>query len=138
MAFEADFFAGIRRVIMQVMFADGRIDPDEFETARDLHWQITGETLSEEVMRDEVFSLTGSTEEDLLQYLAVLSRNLNKSGKEMIVRTAYWVASGDEDVEESEESLVFRIGRALHMDRAQIRKVVEQSRPEDEQPGTWH
>lgn len=137
MAFEADFFAGIRRVIMQVMFADGRIDPDELETARDLHWQITGEHLSEDVMRDEVLSLRGSTEEDLLQYLAVLSRNLNKSGKEMIVRTAYWVASGDEDVEASEESLVYRIGRALHMDRAQIRTVMEQSEKGDG-PEVWH
>ena len=95
MAFEGDYFRGIRRVIVQMMFADGRIDPDELETARDVHLQITGDELSEHVIRDEALSLRDSSEEDLLQYLAVLSRTLNKSGKEMIVRTAFWVADAD-------------------------------------------
>lgn len=137
MSFESDYFSGIRRVIVQMMFADGRVDADELEAARDIHRQITGDDLSADVLRDEALSLRGSSEEDLLQYLAILSRNLNKSGKEMIVRTAYWVASGDEEVEDSEESLVYRIGRALFMDRAEIRKVLEQSEKGSE-PETWH
>jgi len=137
MAFEDDYFLGIRRVIVQMMFADGRVDADEFETARDVHRQITGDELSADILRDEALSLRGSSEEDLLQYLAVLSRNLNKSGKEMIVRCAFWVADADEEVEDSEETLVYRIGRALHMDRAQIRKVLEQSEKGSE-PETWH
>jgi uncharacterized tellurite resistance protein B-like protein len=137
MTFESDFFRGIRRVIVQVMFSDGRVDADELETARDIHRQITGDELSAEVLRAEALSLRGSSEEDLLQYLAVLSRNLNKSGKEMIVRCAFWVASGDEDVDDAEEALVYRIGRALQMDRAQIRKVLEQS-AEGGGPEVWH
>ena len=137
MEFETDFFRGIRRVIVQMMFADGRVNSDELDTARDLHRQITGDELSEHVIRDEALSLRGSSEEDLLQFLADLSRSLNKSGKEMIVRCAFWVADADEEVEDAEETLVYRIGRALHMDRAQIRRVVEQSAA-DEGPETWH
>lgn len=137
MAFEEDFFHGIRRVIVQMMFADGRVDPEELETARDVHMQITGDELTESVIRDEALSLRGSSEEDLLQYLAVLSRTLNKSGKEMLVRCAFWVADADDDVEDSEETLVYRIGRALHLDRAEIRRVLEQSEKGDA-PETWH
>lgn len=137
MAFEEDYFHGIRRVIVQMMFADGRVDPDELETARDVHMQITGDELSESVIRDEALSLRGSSEEDLLQYLGVLSRNLNKSGKEMIVRCAFWVADADEEVADAEETLVYRIGRALHMNRAEIRRVLEQSQKGSE-PETWH
>ena len=138
MTFEADFSRGVRRVIVQMMFADGRVNREELETARDIHLQLTGDELSEDVIRDESLSLRGSTEEDLLQFLADLSRTLNKSGKEMIVRCAFWVADADEEVEVSEETLVYRIGRALHMDRAQIRKVLEQAAADEEGSATWH
>ena len=138
LSFEADYSRGIRRVIIQMMFADGRVDSDELETARDIHLQLTGDELTEDVIRDESLSLRGSSEEDLLQFLADLSRTLNKSGKEMIIRCAFWVAEADEEVEDSEETLVYRIGRALHMDRAHIRRVLEQSEADDAGPETWH
>jgi len=136
--FEADFSRGVRRVIMQMMFADGRVNTEELETARDIHLQLTGDELSEDVIRDESLSLRGSSEEDLLQFLTDLGRTLNKSGKEMIVRCAFWVADADEEVEASEESLVYRIGRALLMDRAEIRRVLEQSQADESGPETWH
>ncbi len=129
MTLEDPFVRGIRRVLVQMMFADGRVDADELETARDIHEQLTGDDLSEALILDEALALLGSSEADLLDFLTELSRVLDKAGKEMIVRCAFLVARGDESVDAAEESLVYRIGRALHMDRAHVRKVLKQSGP---------
>jgi tellurite resistance protein len=134
---EAEYFCGIRRVAVHMMCADGRVEAAEVESVQDIFRELTGGELSEETIREEARALGARSEKALLQYLTDLSGRLNDHGKEMVVKCALWVASADARFEGEEKTLVFQIGQALGMSRAQVRDVIRKLFTQPE-PDTWH
>lgn len=124
-AFEAEVQKGIRRVTVQMMMADGAIADAEVHTIQEIFRQLTNRELTETEIRREAESLFSTSERELLEFLASLALGLNDQGKELIVKTAFWVAGADKRVEDEEEAFMFRIGKALGMSKAHVQAVMD-------------
>ena len=118
--FEAQFHKAIKRVMVEIMMADGVMDEDETNTVRNVYGQIAGSELSEEGVRDEI-ALAKRENKVVEEVLAAFAGSLNDSGKEMVIRAAYLVAASDGEFQEEEKELISRIANALDMTPAHLR-----------------
>ncbi|MFQ5530715.1 MAG: TerB family tellurite resistance protein, partial [Gemmatimonadota bacterium] len=100
---DADYLKGIRRVAIQMM-------------ARDL---------DDASIRREAERVSERSDEDLTEFLSSLAANMNDSGKELILKTAFWVVGADAKFEEEEASFIYRIGGALGVSAADVRVLMD-------------
>jgi uncharacterized tellurite resistance protein B-like protein len=50
---------------------------------------------------------------------------MSDKGKELILKTAFWVVSADSAFEESEASFIYRVGGALGVSAADVRVLID-------------
>ena len=127
--FEAEFHAAVKRVMVMMMMADGKIDDEEVETIR----QVFGKLSSREVTKAEVDAEVDAVKRDgnnLRHYLASVSGNLNDPGKELVVKAAFFVAAADGKITEEESALLAELASALEMTAAHFKGVVDQLLPD--------
>jgi tellurite resistance protein len=123
--FEAEFQAAVKRVMVLMMLADGRIDEEEIETIR----LVYGKLASREIERAEIdreVDVAKKEGRSLRQYLSSVVGNLNDPGKEMVVKTAFFVAAADGKITEEETALMAELAAALEMTPAHFKGVVDQ------------
>lgn len=120
---EANFHFVIRRVMVLMMLADGQVDEREKATIIEVYKGITGETLTDTTVDQEIEAAKseGLSIED---YLAQVSAQLNNHGKEMVIRAAYFVAAADGRIEDEEEQLIFTIANALQLTAAHFKGII--------------
>jgi len=131
--FEAEFHAAVKRVMVMMMMADGRIDEEEVETIR----LVFGKLSEREVTRAEVDAEVKASQTDgrgLRQYLSAVSASLNDSGKEIVVKAAFFVAAADGKITEDETALLAELASALEMTPAHFKGVIDQVLPETDIP----
>ena len=127
--FEAGFHAAVKRVMVLMMMADGKVDAEEIETIR----QVFGKLSKREVTQAEVdaeVSAARSEGRGLRQYLASVSGNLNDAGKELVVQAAFFVAAADGTVTEEETALLAELASALEMSPAHFKGAIDVVTPE--------
>ena len=127
--FEAEFHAAVKRVMVLMMMADGKIDPEELETIR----QVFGKLSKREVGRAEVEAEVEAAKTEgrgLRQYLTSISPNLNDPGKELVVQAAFFVAAADGTVTEEETALLTELATALEMSPAHFRGAIDEVAPQ--------
>jgi DnaJ-domain-containing protein 1 len=117
--FEVQFHKAIKRVMVEMMMADGVMDEDETNTVRNVYGQIAGSELSEEGVRAEI-ALAKRENKGVDEVLTAFAGSLNDSGKEMVIRAAYLVAASDGEFQEEELELISRIATALDMTPAHL------------------
>lgn len=122
---KAEFHVALKRVMVLMMLADGRIDDEEVETIRVVYGKLT----STDITKDDVLREVEATKADglgLRPYLASAIGTLNDAGKETVVRAAYFVAAADGNVSAEETNLLAELAGALEMSPTHFKTVIDQ------------
>lgn len=122
---EAGFHIAVRRVMVLMMLADGKIEDQEVETIRLVYGKLAKKELSKEDVDREV-EASKADGRGLRQYLSSVVGNLNDAGKEVVVKAAYFVAAADGNVSPEETSLLSELAGALEMSPSHFKAVIEQ------------
>jgi tellurite resistance protein len=123
--FEAAFHSAVKRVMVLMMMADGKIDPEEIETIR----QVFGKLSNREVRQEEVDAEVAAARSEgrgLRQYLSSVSGQLNDTGKELVVKAAFFVAAADGRITDEETSLLSELASALEMSPAHFKGAIDE------------
>ncbi len=99
--FEVLYLAGLKRVLVTMMLADGKIDEKEKKMMKDVYQRLVNSDLSDKEIEIEVENCRNCPV-GLEEYLKDLFPRLNESGREVIIKVAYWmsVASGEYTLDE--------------------------------------
>jgi tellurite resistance protein len=122
--FEAAFRVAIRRTMVKMCLADGVVDPEEVAAIRDIYAKLTDVELSEDDVREEIAEAMTDTR-TVQQYLQAGIGMFNLQAKELIVKSAYLVASADGEFHPEEQKLLNNIGAALQMTKVQFQSVMD-------------
>lgn len=123
-AFEAQFQSAVRRVMVLMMLADGKIDDEEIETIRTVY----GRLADKEVTRAEIEREANEATKDgrgLRPYLGSVLGRLNDHGKELVVKAAFLVAAADGKITDEETTLLAELASALEMSPSHFKGVVD-------------
>jgi uncharacterized tellurite resistance protein B-like protein len=121
--FEVEYHQAVRKVMLQMVLADGSVCDEEIASVSALYLRITGHALNPEEVRREL-SMIGSRGLDIAGTLQPFSGSLNDHGKEMVIKAAFFVAISDGDFDQAEITLLEFIGESLEMSRHHVRGVV--------------
>ncbi len=121
--FEAEFHRAVKRVMVDMMLADGSIEDGEIAVIQGIYEQLTGRKLSEEAVQAEIRQ-AGEQGEETARSLTQIAGNLNDQGKEMVVRAAFMVAGADGQFQEEELAMITDIGQSLGMSAAHLKAVL--------------
>jgi len=121
--FEAEFHRAIKRVMVEMMLADGAVDDEEVAVIKNIYGQLAGTDLSADDVRSEIVEAETRTR-DVSAALAEMAGNLNDAGKEMVVKAAFMVAAADGEFQEEEKQLITSIGEALQMSPSHMNGVI--------------
>jgi tellurite resistance protein len=121
--FEASYLAGMKRVMVQVMLADGHIASSEKQLLRGVYKSLANGDLSDEAIEAEIKSITNA-KGDLLAYVRQLGNTLNDTGKERVLRAAVMVATADGALDGTEHQLLGAMAAALGVSPAQLGQLI--------------
>jgi len=122
---DADYLKGIRRVAIQMMAVDGSIEDAEVSAIQEMYRQVTGHALEGADIREEAGQVSADSVDELADFLTGLSSGMSDKGKELILKTAFWVVSADSAFDESEASFIYRVGGALGVSAADVRVLMD-------------
>lgn len=122
-AFEAVFQTAIRRTMIKMCLADGVVDQAEIEVIRDIYGKLTGIELSEDDLREEIADAM-TDKQTVQQYLKAGIGMFNSKAKELILKSAYFVAAADGEFQAEEQRLLNNIGAALQMTKTEYQSVM--------------
>lgn len=122
---DADYLKGIRRVAIQMMAVDGSIEDAEVGAIREMYRQVTGRDLDAATIREEAGRVSERSVDELAEFLSDLAEGMSDRGKELILKTAFWVVAADAAFEESEASFIYRVGGALGVSAADVRVLMD-------------
>jgi tellurite resistance protein len=121
--FEAEFHRAIKRVMVEMMLADGAVDEEEVAVIKNVYGRLAGTEISDDDVRKEIVEAETRTR-DVAAALVDMAGNLNDNGKEMVVKAAFLVAAADGQFQEEEKELIGAIGQALQMTPAHMNGVI--------------
>jgi tellurite resistance protein len=121
--FEAEFHRAIKRVMVEMMLADGVVEEEEVAVIRNIYGQLAGHEIGEDDVRKEIVEAETRTR-DVTSSLKEMAGNLNDNGKEMVVKAAMMVAASDGEFQDEEKALIAAIGKALEMSPAHLNGVL--------------
>ena len=122
---DADYLKGIRRVAIQMMAVDGHIDDAEVNAIQEMYQQVTGHDLDDASIRREAERVSEQSVDELADFLSKLAVGMNDRGKELILKTAFWVVGADSEFDESEATFIYRVGGALGVSAADVRVMMD-------------
>ncbi|MBU2981841.1 TerB family tellurite resistance protein [Lentibacter algarum] len=115
--FEASFAIASKRVMFKMALADGEIDEGEIAQITQAFANIAKREISPEDIAAELEAARDDTR-PIGDYLEDVAGSLNDTGKELVLRSAIAVAKADGHVDESEESELHELAKALDLPRA--------------------
>jgi tellurite resistance protein len=121
---EAEFHTAVKRVMVLMMLADGVVEEEEVETIRLIYGKLANRELSKEDVDTEV-AASKADGRGLRQYLSSVVGSLNDSGKEVVVKAAYFVAAADGNVSTEETNLLAELAGALEMSPSHFKTVID-------------
>jgi len=122
--FVAEFARAVKRVMILMMLADGRIDDEEIETIHQVYEKVA----KKKIDRAEIDQEVEEAKKDgrgIRQYLASIVGRLNDPGKELVVKSAFFVAAADGKFTDEETALLAELAGALEMSPAHFKGVVD-------------
>lgn len=126
--FEAVYERTLRRLLVEMALADRFVTPKELERVRRIYRELTGETIGEDALAEEL-EKARADERDITDYLEHVAYQLNDSGKELALEAALAVARADGLLREEEKELVENLGEALEMTPDHVRGVLGSATP---------
>ncbi len=123
--FLSEYYRAIKRVLIMMMIADGKIDINELDFIKHVYTNIIGQQYSDDEIKKEINECE-SNPESLYEYLNTVSSRLNDSYKEYIIKMAYYVSLADNDYGKSEERLLKQISEALGISSAHLNGIINE------------
>ena len=121
--FEAELHRAIKQVMIAMIIADGVVEDEEVETVQNIYAQLTGNEISNEVLRMEI-SQAQTHVRSVTESLQQLAGTLNDNGKAMVIKAAFLVAAADGEFQEQERALIALIGQTLNMSAEHVNGVI--------------
>lgn len=121
--FEAEFQKAMKRLMIHMLLADGRVDDSELEAVSDIYERLSGQAVSPDEIGAEAMQLSAS-EADPLSIAVEFAPMLNNAGKELVVKAGLMVAGADGEVSEEEMALLAGIAESMDMSKAHFRGIV--------------
>ena len=121
--FEALYLIGLKKVMTMMMLADGKIEESEKAMMKDIYQHVADAELSNEEIDNEINSCKENPI-DLEVYLAELFPQLNESGRETIVKLAYWVSISDGHFDKEEEKLLKKLAKHFQISNAHLKGII--------------
>lgn len=112
---QAHFSDAIKRVMILMMLADGKIKLEERKAIQHIFHALTGHLLSDEDIRKEVI-LTRANEQSMDSFLHGLLGCLNVDGKLLVLQAAYAIAESDGEFAPRERTFLYSLGDRLELD----------------------
>lgn len=122
---EAIYLVGIKKVMTTMMLADGKIDENEKNMMKDIYKNIADSTLSDYDIDKEIKNCKANPQE-LDNCLKELFSCLNESGREIIIKVAYWVSIADDEVDKKEEKLLIKMAKHFQMSSAHLKGIISE------------
>ena len=121
--FEAEFHKCIRRVMVLMILADGKIGDSEIQSIQQVYSRVSSSQISESDVRKEV-AMAYQENLPLTDYLKKVSPYMNDNGKELVLKSAFFVAAADGVFQEEEKKLLTEIAQALQMSPSHFKGVL--------------
>ena len=134
--FRAEFQHAILRVMVHMVLADGIVAEREVAAVQVIYSDLTDRVLESSVFEAEL-KRAAAEPQTLSVYLGGIAGRLNDSGKELVIRAAYFVALSDGDFAEQEQLYLGELGNALQLSDAHLKGILvslmeAMADPEDE------
>jgi len=123
--FEAVYNEAVKRVITMMMLADGTIEQDEVTTIRGIFTEIAGHDLPIEELENEIEDCNNNPT-SMKEYLKTIGPMLNDSGKETIIKAAYYISVSDGELADDEIKLLKQISKHLEISPAHLNGIIAQ------------
>lgn len=124
-AFQAEYENAIKKLMILMTLADGSVDENEVLSIISIYEKITDTVLDKEDLIQEIDELDNK-DDDVLSFTSSLRGQLNDHGKEMIIKTAYFVALADGEFHQSEQDLLIKIAKSLDFTSAHLKAVLDE------------
>ena len=122
---EAIYLKGIKKVMTMMMLADGKIDENEKIMMKDIYQKMTNFELSDSDIEKEIEN-SKTTIFGLEDLLTEVFPQLNESGRETIIKVAYWVSIADGVVDKSEEKLLIKMAKHFQISSAHLKGIISE------------
>lgn len=120
---EVIYLVGIKKVMATMMLADGEIGENEKSMMKEIYKDISDSALSDYEIDKEIESCKANPVE-LDNCLKELFSHLNESGRETIIKAAYWVSIADGEVDKREEKLLIKMAKHFKMSSAHLKGII--------------
>lgn len=130
----AEFHPTMKRIMILMLLADGDIDDTEIEMIKGIYSKVSGYTLTDEEVREEI-EIARQQKLKVAEYLKKVTPYLNKTGKARVLKSAYYVASADGVFHDGEQALIEEISTALDMEPAHYQSVIDSIRRNGNEAG---
>ncbi|MFT6144752.1 MAG: putative tellurite resistance protein B-like protein [Myxococcota bacterium] len=112
--FEAEWQRVVRRVLVNMMLADGVVEEKEIVAIQEVYAKLANGELPRDRIESEMHRAR-TDDTSLKDYLAEVASTLNDRGKELVVRAALMVAAADGDIAEEEMAMLVDLAKALEI-----------------------
>lgn len=121
---EAEFRQVMRRVMVDIMMADGKMDQAELKTLATIYERVGGKPLSKRRLEIELERREQEGTEGTVAYLREARGFLNYSGKLLVIRGALAVAAADGEFQQEEQVALAQYADALGVSAKEYRGLV--------------
>lgn len=125
-AFRAAYIDAVRRVMVEMMLADGIIEEEEEDIIKFIYYELTDHVLSDEELEEDI-SYVSSPDFDVSSYLEGLAEMFEDSEKELILRAAFLVACSDGEIHRDEILYLTELAGALKMSDSHLDYAMERA-----------
>ena len=122
---EALYLMGIKKVMAMMILADGKIDENEKIMMKDIYQKMTNFELSDSDIEKEIEN-SKTTIFGLEDLLTELFPQLNESGRETIIKVAYWVSIADGKVDKEEQQLLIKLAKHFQISSAHLKGIISE------------
>lgn len=123
--FKAEFHKAILKVMVAMMFADGKIEESEKKLISSVYNNLAGHPLTEIDLIQEMSKVQNSRH-SMQELLKSITPSLNDHGKEMVIKAAFLTASADGKIDNEEKRLLTELAAALEMSHTHLNAVIQE------------
>ena len=120
---EALFMGAVKQMMIAVCLADGVVDDAEVTQIQTIYERLTGGRIGEQDLREEIAMILQHGA-PLFETIDRLVGQLNDTGKEAALSSAYLIAAADGHVDESEMALIQNIAQRMGVSPAHLNGVI--------------
>jgi uncharacterized tellurite resistance protein B-like protein len=120
--YESYIHQAIKRILVMMMLADGKIDDSEKVMIKDIMKDITDDELSDAEIQEDI-NLINEEPDNPERFLKTMFPHMNEQGRELVYKACYYVSISDGELDVSEEKLLKSVAKILQLSNAHIKGI---------------